>query len=291
MIQVCNMTYAYEKGIPVLHDITLMEHEPVIMGLWGRNGAGKTTLMKLLAGHMQPDGGDIKIMGKAPYNDEKAVQHICYMQEEHPFSNLWSIHDALHFSRYFNPNWDQNLAASLLNTFKLDAKKKVSKLSKGMKSALHFIIGLASQASITILDEPINGLDAGMRKKLYEALLESHGENPRLIMLSTHHIEELQALLESLVVLVNGRLLFYEPMDKVREKGVWIAGKKKNVEQVITGQRVLEKSKAGSLVKILIDAPFSSKWRALAHTHGLSVEKARMQDYLLNITSEGEVPA
>ena len=133
-------------------------------------------------------------------------------------TRLWTVRDALRFGLYFNPNWNQDAVKQLLNIFKLDKNKKITKLSKGMKSALQFIIGLASQASITILDEPINGLDAGMRKKLYEVLLESHAAHPRLIMISTHHIEELQTLFESLVVIRNGKLMFYEPMDEIREK-------------------------------------------------------------------------
>jgi len=200
MIRVQNMTFSYEKNNPVLRDITLIENEPVITGLWGRNGSGKTTLMKLLAGHQRPDEGSIEIMGLAPYNNAQAMQNVCYIQEEHPFSWLWTVRDALRFGQYFNPNWNQDAVKQLLSVFMLNEKKKILHLSKGMKSALQFIIGLASQASITIFDEPINGLDAGMRKKLYEVLLESHGEHPRLIMLSTHHIEEVQPLCESLAV-------------------------------------------------------------------------------------------
>jgi ABC-2 type transport system ATP-binding protein len=159
-----------------------------------------------------------------------------------------------------------------------------------MKSALQFIIGLASQASITILDEPINGLDAAMRKKLYETLLDSHAEHPRLIMISTHHIEELQALFETLVVLKNGKLLIHEPMDTIRERGVWLAGAKNKVEETAAGGKVLERSEVGSMVKVMVDAPFSNEWKALAQKQGLSVEKAIMQDYLLNITGDQEVP-
>lgn len=70
---------ATRRTTPVLRNITLVENEPVITGLWGRNGSGKTTLMKLLAGHQRPDQGSIKFMGLAPYNNEQAVQHLCYM--------------------------------------------------------------------------------------------------------------------------------------------------------------------------------------------------------------------
>jgi ABC-2 type transport system ATP-binding protein len=289
MIRVQNMTYSYERNISVLQDITLIESEPVITGLWGRNGAGKTTLMKLLAGHLRPNQGSVEIMGMAPYNNEQAVQHVCFMQEEHLFGWLWTVRDALRFGSYYNPNWNPDTAQRLLEIFKLDERKKVVKLSKGMKTALQYMIGLSSHAAITILDEPINGLDAAMRKKLYETLLESHTDHPRLIMISTHHIEELQTLFETLVVLKNGKLLIHEPIDTIREGGVWLAGGKNKVEEAITGRKVLERSEVGSMVKVMIDAPFSSEWKELAQKQGLSIEKAKMQDYLLNITCGEEV--
>lgn len=291
MISVQNLTYSYEQNIPVLRDITLSEGKPVITGLWGRNGAGKTTLMNLLAGHSRPDQGSVKIMGKAPYNNEQAVRHVCYMQEDHPFGWLWTVHDAIQFGRYFNPNWNMDTAQMLLETFKLDTKKKVAKLSKGMKTALQYIIGLSSHAAVTILDEPINGLDAAMRQKLYESLLESHAEHPRLIIISTHHIQELQPLFETLVVLKDGELLFHEPMDAIRERGVWLGGGKSQVEEAVAGLKVLQRNEAGSMVKVMIDAPFSMEWRALAQEKELSIQRAKMQDYLLNITCDEEATA
>lgn len=289
MIRVQNMTFSYERNIPVLRDISLAESEPVITGLWGRNGAGKTTLMKLLAGHLRPDQGSVKIMGMAPYNDARAVRHVCFMQEEHLFGWMWTVRDTLHFSRYFNSNWNPDTAERLLEIFKLEEKKKVAQLSKGMKSALQYIIGLSSHAAVTILDEPINGLDAAARKKLYETLLESHAAHPRLIMISTHHIEELQVLFETLAVLKNDTLLLHEPMDKIRERGIWLAGEKNRVEEASAGWKVLEQIEAGSMVKVMLDATFSSEWKELALKKGLSIEKAKMQDYLLNITSDQEV--
>lgn len=289
MIYVQNLTYSYKQSIPVLQDVTLTESEPVITGLWGRNGAGKTTFMKLLAGHLHPNQGSIKIKGMDPYNNEQAVQHVCYMQEEHPFGWLWTVGDALRFGHYYNPNWSSETAQRLLEVFELNERKKVTELSKGMKSALQYIIVLSSHAAITILDEPINGLDAAMRKKLYESLLESHAEHPRLIMISTHHIEELQTLLETLVVLKNGRLLMHKPMEEIRERGIWLTGGVKQVEEVITNQKILERSQIGLIVKVMIDAPYSSEWNKLAQEQGLSIEKAKMQDYLLNITCDEEV--
>ena len=285
MIRVENVTFGYENAL-ALKDISFSEEERGIIAIWGRNGAGKTTLMKLLAGHEEPDKGKVEIMGMAPYNHTKAVQHICYMQEDHPFSAIWSVKDALRIAGYYYANWDQDLAQRLLKTFQLNERKKISKLSKGMKSALQFIIGISSHADITILDEPSNGLDASMRKKMNQSLRESHEIHPRLILLSTHHIEEIQSLCESLVVIHDKKVLLHESIDDIREYGVWLAGEKTKIEKLLNGQKPLEIHKLGSSVKVMIDVPYNDEWKEFASTHGLSIEKAKLQDYLLNKTEE-----
>lgn len=285
MIHIGNLTFTYDKA-PVLQGVTFHIHEPVITGLWGRNGAGKTTLMNLLAGHEQVRSGTVKIMGMEPWNNSEAVQQICYMKENHPFSLLWNVSDALRFAGYFHENWDMEMAEKLLKIFKLDEKKKISKLSKGMKSSLCFIIGLASNAAVTILDEPINGLDAGMRKIMYEVLMKSHADHPRAIFLSTHHIEEVQPVCEDLIVLHEGRLVFHKSLEEIRKKGVWLSGVKEKVNQLANGSEVLESNEAGKMMKVMLDVPFSDDWKEKAQAHTLHVEKAKIQDYLLNITKE-----
>lgn len=285
MIRVENVTYRY-GGASVLEDFSFSAVEPEITAIWGRNGAGKTTFMKLLAGHERPNKGIVEIKGIAPYNHAEAVQHVCYMQEDHPFSSIWSVKDALRYGSYYHSNWDEELAQRLLKTFRLSEKKKVSKLSKGMKSALQFIIGISSHAEITIFDEPSNGLDASMRKTMYQSLRESHEDHPRLILLSTHHIEEIQTLCESLVVIHDKKVLLHETMDDIREYGVWLAGEKEKIEKVVDQQKILEVSELGSMMKVMIDEPYNEEWKEMASLHGLSIEKAKLQDYLLNKTKE-----
>ncbi|MCJ7843157.1 hypothetical protein MUB24_20210 [Lederbergia sp. NSJ-179] len=98
--------------------------------------------MKLLAGHLKPDQGEITLFGFNPYNRNQTSDHLCYMQEEHPFSVIWKVKDALRFGDYYNPNFDMNFAKELLTDFNLHENKHVTKFPKGMKSALQFIIQL-----------------------------------------------------------------------------------------------------------------------------------------------------
>ena len=285
MIEINQVHFSYDSN-RILHDFNLSESEKIIVGLWGRNGTGKTTFMKLLAGHLKPDQGEIKIQGFNPYNHNRTNNHLCYMQEEHPFSKIWKVKDALRFGDYYNPNFDMNFAKELLTVFNLNENKYVSTLSKGMKSALQFIIGIASNAEVTILDEPTNGLDIGMRKKFYKVLLESYEENPRLILLSSHHIEEIQTLCEALVVIHDGRVFLHETMETMREKGIWLSGEKTSFLNIIQSHTVLEQQEMGTKMKVMLDEPYTNEWKHFAQSHGLSIEPAPLHDYLLNRTEE-----
>lgn len=284
MIHIDKMQYSYDDKT-VLRNLSLHENDPIITALWGRNGSGKTTLMKLMAGRLKPSQGMIKINNHDPYNNLEASHDICFMQEDHPFSSIWDIKDALRFASYFNENWDQETADQLMDTFKLPRKKKITKLSKGMKSALQIVIGMASNAKVTILDEPTNGLDAGMRKIFYKALQESYENHPRLFLISTHHIEEIQPLCESLIVIHNNKALFHQSMEDVRMRGIWLAGDKEKAENCFGSERILEKNVIGSKVKVMLDLPYTEEWVQRAKDNKLSIEKTQLQDYLLNITN------
>ncbi len=286
MINVRNVSFAYDKQL-ILEDFSLREQDPVITGLWGRNGSGKTTLMKILSGQNKADSGNVEVLGREPYNNIEATRKICYMQENHPFPPTWTFKDAMRFGKYFNENWDQETAEQLKELFRLPEKKNLKKFSKGMKSAVQIIIGMASFADVTILDEPTNGLDAGIRKKFYRALLESYEKKPRLILLSSHHIEEIQPYCESLVVIHEKQVLLHEPMEDLREKGVWITGEKSKVESFILGKKIMEQNMLGQYLRVMVDLPYTKKWKQSAHECGVSMEKADLQDYLLNLTGGG----
>jgi len=287
MIQIEQVTYGYQQT-PVLNNVTLHESEPIISAMWGRNGAGKTTLMSLLAGHNPPDTGTIQVMGQDPYNNLAAQENLCYIQENHPLGRNWTINDMVRFGQYFHPQWDQTFAEQLIDRFELPVKKKIVKFSKGMKTAAQMILGLASNARVTILDEPTNGLDAEKRKYFYNALLETYEDNPRLILISSHHIEEIQPLCESLIVLQAGKVLLNQPMEEMREKGVLLTGGIDEINRVTADVEVIESSQMGSTIRVMIDEPYSKVWKDIAHAQGLSIEKAALQDYLISRTRNQE---
>lgn len=285
MIKINNLSFAYDKK-NILKDVNLTETEPVIIGLWGRNGSGKTTLMKILSGMEQPDGGTVEVDGVVPYNNSDAMNHVAFMQEDHPYSDMWDINDALKFGRDFNENWDQQLADELIDIFQLPRKKKIRTFSKGMKTMITIAIGLASRAPLTIFDEPSNGLDAHMRKQFYDVLLDSYDEHPRMILLSSHHIEEVEPLCEKIAIIDNNTLMHYEETDVLKNNGVHISGAAEAVRAVIGSKRVLEERKLGKQLNVMLDTPLTDDLKREAEQAGVMIEKAPFQDYLVNLTTK-----
>lgn len=285
MIKINNLSFAYDKK-NILKNVNLTETEPVIIGLWGRNGSGKTTLMKILSGMEQPDGGTVEVDGVVPYNNSDAMNHVAFMQEDHPYSDMWDINDALKFGRDFNENWDQQLADELIDIFQLPRKKKIRTFSKGMKTMITIAIGLASRAPLTIFDEPSNGLDAHMRKQFYDVLLDSYDEHPRMILLSSHHIEEVEPLCEKIAIIDNNTLMHYEETDVLKNNGVHISGTAEAVRAVIGSKRILEERKLGKQLNVMLDAPLTDDLKREAEQAGVMIEKAPFQDYLVNLTTK-----
>lgn len=285
MIKVNNLSFAYDKK-NILKDVNLTETEPVIIGLWGRNGSGKTTLMKILSGMEQPNDGTVEVDGVVPYNNSDAMNHVAFMQEDHPYSDMWDINDALNFGRDFNENWDQELADKLIDIFQLPRKKKIRTFSKGMKTMITIAIGLASKSPLTIFDEPSNGLDAHMRKQFYDVLLDSYDEHPRMILLSSHHIEEVEPLCEKIAIIDNNTLMHYEETDVLKNNGVHISGTAEAVRAVVGSKRVLEERKLGKQLNIMLDAPLTDDLKREAEQAGVMIEKAPFQDYLVNLTTK-----
>src|SRR5690349_19031226 len=128
------------------------------------------------------------------------------------------------------PNWDDELARSLLRDFDLPAKRPVKKLSRGMSSAVGIVIGLASRAPLTLFDEPYLGLDAVARQLFYDRLIADYAEHPRTVVLSTHLIEEIAPLLEHVLLIDRGRVLLDADAESLRDTAATVSGPGEQVQ-------------------------------------------------------------
>jgi ABC-2 type transport system ATP-binding protein len=284
MIDVRNVHFKY-KDTWVLKNITLHEDAPVITGLWGRNGAGKTTLMKLLSGQEREVSGNISVLGAHPFNNGAVSRSISYLREDHDFGKTWTVKDALYFASLFNENWNQEEADALVERFNLPRKMKITSFSKGMHTMVQLVIGLASHSKITIFDEPTNGLDAHARKQFFQALKDSYESDPRYILISSHHINEIEPLCEKLIIISDHTIKFHEPIEYFQTQGVSLMGKAEDIESVVNPEKILETKHIMGQSKVMADLALTKELQALCKQNNLQLEKASMQDYLVNITS------
>ena len=206
-----NISKQYKKK-EVLHDINLTIEQGKIYGLVGRNGAGKTTLLSIMTAQNPATRGTVTCDGMPVWENQKALDHLCFSRELNTLSvlgpNTIKVREYLQMARTYYPNWDREMEQRLVAQFELNTKKKISKLSKGMLSMVTIIVALASKADITILDEPVAGLDVVARDDFYRLLLEEHEATGRTFIVSTHIIEEAANVFEQVIFLKDGEILF-----------------------------------------------------------------------------------
>ncbi|WP_300273036.1 ABC transporter ATP-binding protein [uncultured Oscillibacter sp.] len=253
MIELKQVTKQYGQST-VLHNIDLTIDEPGIYCLLGRNGAGKTTLLKSIAGCQNITSGQIKVAGKA-VSTAALDTGVSYIENFAKHFNLpvWKL---LRIASEVNGAYDDSFAAEMMEQFELDGKKKFNQLSLGMKTMVSTIVCLASSRPVILLDEPVLGFDAIMRVEFYEMLTESFRRHPRIIIVSTHIIEEIAKTIHKLIILDKGRIRFFDTLQSVEEKAFSVSGLKKDVDAATANLHVIGQDAVGGLVtSYIFDQP------------------------------------
>lgn len=233
-------------GNNVLDGITFTLHENKITGLIGRNGAGKTTLMKILAGYWRETSGTVKVFSERPFQNLIVSANAIYVDDQMTFHQSLTLGDILEEAERFYPNWDKGLAERLFDYFSFHPKSKHDALSKGRKSTFNMIIGLASKCKLTLFDEPTTGMDASVRKDFYRALLKDYLAHPRSIIISSHHLEEIEDVLEEIILIDEGKVFLYQSMDELKEYAQGISGKTDILEPLLDDAEVIYKTEVGA---------------------------------------------
>ncbi len=233
----------------VLKGIDLEIEQGKIYGLVGRNGAGKTTLLSIMTAQNPATSGTVTYDNEPVWENQKALDHLCFSRELNTLlsfgPNNLKIKDYLRNGSIYYPNWDKEMAESLVKKFNLDTKKRICKLSKGMMSMVTIIIALASKADITILDEPVAGLDVVARNDFYNLLLEEYSNTGRTFIVSTHIIEEAANVFEQVIIINEGEILLKEDTTELLDRARYITGSIEEVDKATKGLKVYHEELMG----------------------------------------------
>lgn len=242
-----NVTKSYRSEI-VLEELTFSIKENTLTGIIGRNGVGKTTLMKMIAGFIQESSGELTVFSESPFCNLKVSSNSIFIDDLMPFPQSMTMIDILNECKRFYFRWDHTLALRLMDYFSLHPKLKLRVLSKGKRSTFNAIIGIASRSPLTIFDEPTTGMDAVVRKDFYRALLKDYLAHPRTILLSSHHVEEIEHLLEDVLLIHNQKLLFHDSITALQETFLHITGKEQLILKHIGRQDIIAAKDTGPYV-------------------------------------------
>jgi ABC-2 type transport system ATP-binding protein len=283
VIEVDHLTKRYRETL-ALDDVTVTFAENVITGLLGRNGAGKTTLMSIITAQNFATSGTVRAFGSEPYENAAVLSRMCFVRESQQYQDESKPHHAFAAARMFFRNWDQQLAESLIEDFRLPMNRTIKKLSRGQLSAVGVIIGIASRAEVTFFDEPYLGLDAVARQVFYDRLLADYAEHPRTVVLSSHLIDEIAHLIENVVVIDDGRIIVDTDAESLRGHATTIIGARSAVESFTAGRQVIHTDALGNTVAATVLGPLSESDRQALTQAGLDTEPVSLQQLVVRMT-------
>ena len=285
-IEVRGVTQRY-GDVTALDDVSFTLEGGKIHGLLGRNGSGKTSLLSVMAAFRKPTAGEVLLDGEPIYEQAAQMQQIAFIRESgDTVEDSEKASEALRMAAYLRPNWDADYAERLMERFRVPTKTAIGKMSRGQRSALGIVLGLASRAPVTIFDETYLGLDAPSRAAFYDALLADYMETGRTFIVSTHLIEEVSSLLETVLILHHGTLLVHEETSELLTRGAAITGPAEVVARVTADLRVIERRQLGRTVSAMVFGELDAAHVRAARAEGLEVEPIALQELFIQLTGD-----
>ncbi|WP_286155344.1 ABC transporter ATP-binding protein, partial [Romboutsia ilealis] len=205
-IEIKNLTKVYGKNRGI-QDINISIKEGEIYGFIGPNGAGKSTTIKTILNFIYPTSGEALIFGMDSVKEsEKIKEHIGYVPSEVRYYDDVKVKDIIKYAQSFYPKSNKEYIDRICNELELDMNKKMGELSLGNKKKVAIAQSLINNPKLLILDEPTNGLDPLMQKKLFKILIEEK-EKGNTVFLSSHNLVEVQNLCDRVCVIKEGKIV------------------------------------------------------------------------------------
>lgn len=241
IISIKNLSKIYEGGFVALSDINLEVGEAEIIALLGPNGAGKTTLISTICGIVNASSGQVKVNGFDIVKDFRQTRSLIGLVPQELTTDAFeSVWDTVSFSRgLFGKAKSPKLIEKILKDLSLWDKKdnKMMTLSGGMKRRVMIAKALSHEPRILFLDEPSAGVDVELRKDMWR-IVEELRQDGVTIILTTHYIEEAEAIADRIAVINGGKIVLVEDKAALMQK----LGKKTLIVQISKALKSVPKS-------------------------------------------------
>ena len=253
MIEMKNVSKSFNH-FKAVENVNLSIGQGSIYGLIGSNGAGKTTIMKLLAGIYRQDQGEVTIDGLPIYENTKTKQRIFYIPDQPYFLSHYTTKQMARFYRSVYTSWSEDRFKKLAGLFEVNLSKKIQTFSKGWQRQIAFILALSANPEILILDEPMDGLDPVVRKKIKNLLIHDVAEREMTILISSHNLREIEDICDHIGLIHRGTILMEKDLDELKADihKVQLAYKDGVPDLLLNQLNLLHTEKRGSIILCVV---------------------------------------
>ena len=215
MIQVSAVTKYFDE-YKVLDEISLHVPKGAIYGLIGPNGAGKTTIINHINGVLKPLSGEITISGQPVWENEDIKKKVLNIADDWFYFSTFTIKEMAKFYADVYPDFSKERYEAIKEIFKIDEKRQIRKLSKGMKKQVAFWLSLSAMPDVLILDEPLDGLDPVMRKQVLSLVIADVADREMTVLVSSHNLRELEDICDWVGIIHKGKMIIEKPLDDLK---------------------------------------------------------------------------
>lgn len=203
-----------------IQDLNFTLPQGAICGIVGENGAGKSTTIRLLLGGLEPDAGEISVLGTDRRSPafRQVKEDVGIVLDEAYFPEVLNAQQVGQVMADTYQRWDDRVYQSYLSRFSLSTVKAFKDYSRGMKMKLAIAVALSHQPKLLILDEATSGLDPIVRDEILEIFSEFTRDESHSILISSHIVSDLEKLCDYIAFLHRGRLLFFKEKDALLEE-------------------------------------------------------------------------
>lgn len=254
MIEIRNVSKSF-AGCKAVDNVSVSIKENTVFGLIGTNGAGKSTTLRMAAGILQPDEGEIAVDGLAVFDNVEAKRKMYFIADEPYFFANSNAMDMQKYLTTVYPEYAVDDFYHYLSNFGLDKRRKINTYSKGMKKQLALICGICSNARYLLCDETFDGLDPVMRqgiKSIFASEMERRALTP---VIASHNLRELEDICDHVGLLHKGGVLLSKDLEDMKcniQKVQCVFASNADEVRAIGALDIMKNEKRGSLTTLTV---------------------------------------
>jgi len=243
MIRIENLNFKYKSRPLLFEGLDLSLESGHIYGLLGLNGAGKTTLLKITMGMLFPKSGICRVLDYESQKRQPAMLADMMFVPEEFYAPDMTIGRYVDVYAPFYPSFSHEQFRAYMNELELRDNEHFKSFSLGQKKKAILAFALASNTRVLLMDEPTNGLDIPSKTQ-FRRMLASVAADNRCIIISTHQVRDIENLIDSVVILDNGKITLNRSVEEITAKLLFctipeLTGKELYSERSIAGYKVL----------------------------------------------------